>query len=355
MSSLRGRVLGLIFVTLAALALSACGGLAPRDSSFRSQQPLASTIVSKLNSMGSSPGAGMLIRVFKESNELEVWRETKAGPYKLFKTYNLCAWSGVIGPKLKEGDRQAPEGFYTVTPGLMNPNSIAYLSLNTGYPNKYDKALGRTGADLMIHGDCSSRGCYALTNEDIAEIYAMARESFAGGNTQIQLQLLPFRMTPKNLAAVADNPNMSFWNTIKEGYDRFEISKRPPVWDVCDNHYVFDLPNPAGGWLDAAAACPARGSDPLLASLTTKQVADNAAYDAEVAAIAKKRADEQAAEQKRIAEETAAKARGEAIGGLFSGIFGGSQPATETGSIDPTKVAPIPAPLPSFRQSHATA
>ena len=148
-----------------------------------------------------------------------------AGGYKLFKTYEICAWSGELGPKVKEGDRQSPEGFYTITPGLMNPNSNYYLAFNTGFPNKFDRAYGRTGSDLMVHGDCSSRGCYSMTDESIAEIYALARETFKGGNASFQLQIFPFRMTPRNLAMHADDPNMSFWKNIKEGYDRFELAR----------------------------------------------------------------------------------------------------------------------------------
>ena len=99
------------------------------------------------------------------------------GQYALLKTYPICRWSGDLGPKKKEGDRQAPEGFYTITPGQMNPNSNYYLAFNTGYPNAYDRAWGRTGSELMVHGDCSSRGCYAMTDEQIQEIYALARDS----------------------------------------------------------------------------------------------------------------------------------------------------------------------------------
>ena len=119
----------------------------------------------------------ILVRLFKEEAELEVWKQDRDGHFALLKTYPICRWSGELGPKIKEGDRQAPEGFYTITPGLMNPNSNYYLAINMGFPNAYDKANGRTGNFLMIHGDCSSRGCYAMTDEQIAEIYALARES----------------------------------------------------------------------------------------------------------------------------------------------------------------------------------
>ena len=118
----------------------------------------------------------ILIRIFKEESELEVWKQDTTGRFELLKVYPICRWSGDLGPKVSEGDRQAPEGFYTITPGLMNPNSNYYLAINTGFPNAYDRANDRHGAFLMIHGDCSSRGCYAMTDEQIGEIYSLARE-----------------------------------------------------------------------------------------------------------------------------------------------------------------------------------
>ena len=121
----------------------------------------------------------ILVRLFKQEAELEVWKQDRSGRFALLKTYPICRWSGDLGPKVREGDRQAPEGFYTISPGQMNPQSAYYLSFNTGYPNAFDRALGRTGSQLMVHGDCSSRGCYAMTDEQIAEIYSLGRESFS--------------------------------------------------------------------------------------------------------------------------------------------------------------------------------
>ena len=162
------------------------------------------------------------IRLFKQEAELEVWKQDRSGHFALLKTYPICRWSGDLGPKVREGDRQAPEGFYSITPAQMNPQSAYYLSFNTGYPNAYDRALGHTGSELMVHGDCSSRGCYAMTDEQIAEIYSLGRESFFGGQKSFQLQAYPFRMTPLNMAKHRNNPNMPFWKMIKEGYDHFE-------------------------------------------------------------------------------------------------------------------------------------
>src|SRR5207244_747844 len=118
-------------------------------------------------------------------------------------------------------------------------------------------AYGRTGSNLMIHGDCSSSGCYAMTDAEIAEIYALARESLKGGNPNVQLEIFPFRMTPQNLAKVSADPNMGFWKNIKTGYDAFELTRSPPNWDVCDKKYVFNVRGPDGRPLDPVAPCPA--------------------------------------------------------------------------------------------------
>ena len=343
------RLLGIMVVLVAVLALGACSGLLPKTSPLRSSQPLKQSLVSDLAKIGSTPGAPMLIRIFKQSNEFEVWKGTGAGGFRLFRSYKICAWSGVLGPKVVEGDRQAPEGFYNITPGLLNPNSNYYLSFNTGFPNKFDRALGRTGANLMVHGDCSSAGCYSMTDQSVAEIYALARETFNGGNTVIQMQIFPFRMTPQNLATVAKNPNMSFWMDIKEGYDRFELSHTPPSWDVCDRKYVFALSNPDGTPLDPVATCPARGSDPLAGAVAAKASADAAQFKIEVAAIDDRAAKAAAEQQAAAATLAAEKARGNSIGGFISGLFGGGSAQGEQAPPPTTTVvAPIPYPNPGW-------
>jgi murein L,D-transpeptidase YafK len=335
------RVLGIVAVIAVAVTLSACGGILPKTSSLRAQQSLKQSTVTRLKQMGSSPGEAMLIRVFKQTNEFEVWKRTSAGQFKLFDTYRICAYSGGLGPKVVEGDRQSPEGFYNITPGLMNPNSNYYLSFNTGFPNKFDRSWGRTGSELMVHGDCSSRGCYSMTDEGIAEIYALARESFAGGNSVVQMQIFPFRMTAKALAQFSTNPNLPFWMNIKEGYDRFEMTRTPPSWDVCEKKYVFDLS--PGTSLDAAGACPARGNDPLYAAIELKRSADDATFKTEVAAIGDRNAREAAAKKAEADAAAAAKARGEAIGGFISGVLGGG--AAPAGEPAGGAVAPTPMPV----------
>lgn len=338
------RLFALFLVMALAVTLAACGGLKP-GSSTRSVQPLKTSVIEKMTAMGTDPKQATVIRIFKESSELEVWKRTAAGGYKLFNTYEICAWSGALGPKIAEGDRQSPEGFYNITPALMNPNSNYYLAFNTGFPNKFDRANGRTGSLLMVHGDCSSRGCYSMTDEAIAEIYAIVRESFAGGNAVVQLQIFPFRMTPQNMAKHADSPHFAFWQNIKEGYDRFEIAKSPPAWDVCEKRYTFDVDGAQA--LEAVGSCPGRRpGDTLVAALSKKQAADNATMESEIATLGIKKAKADEAAQKAAETDAALKARGEAIGSFVGGIFGGTEEAAPTagGPVDPAQVAPVPAP-----------
>jgi len=254
----------LVRTLLAATALAAAVALAGCDTdgsglpSGRALAPLSDKMLALIDQKNMTKESPILVRLFKEESELEVWKQDNSGRFDLLKTYPICRWSGELGPKIKEGDRQAPEGFYAITPGLMNPNSSYYLAINTGFPNAYDRANGRTGDFLMIHGDCSSRGCYAMTDEQIAEIYALARESFFGGQRSFQIQAYPFKMTPVNMAKHRDSPHMAFWKMIKEGYDHFEVTRQEPKVDVCEKHYVFD------------AAAPNHSSVPLHFNPTAK-------------------------------------------------------------------------------------
>ena len=152
------------------MALAGCDPGTTPGAGGRHMRPLSQPMLAELKAKNMEKGSPILVRIFKEEAELEVWKHDRTGRFALLHTYPICRWSGELGPKFREGDRQAPEGFYTITPGLMNPNSNYYLAINTGFPNTYDRANGRTGALLMIHGDCSSIGCYAMTDEQIAEI-----------------------------------------------------------------------------------------------------------------------------------------------------------------------------------------
>ena len=259
-SGARLRVVATSAVLACAFALAGCYGEEGYQLPTRAMKELSPEMLTLLQQKNMPKDSPILVRVFKEESELEVWKEDTTGLYQLLKVYPICRWSGELGPKKVEGDRQAPEGFYSITPGLMNPNSNYYLAINMGFPNAYDKANGYSGGFLMIHGDCSSRGCYAMTDEQIGEIYSLARESFLGGQKQFQIQAYPFRMTPANLARHRTNPNMPFWNMLKEGNDHFEVTHMEPKVDVCDRHYVFDAQQPANSTkplvFSPSARCP---------------------------------------------------------------------------------------------------
>jgi murein L,D-transpeptidase YafK len=236
-------------------------------------QPLSDATLAELDSKNMAKESPILIRIFKEESELEVWKVDKSRQFALLHTYPICRWSGELGPKIEEGDRQAPEGFYTVTPDQMNPTSRYHLAINTGFPNAYDRANGRSGASVMIHGDCASVGCYAMTDEQITEIYSLAREAFFGGQRSFQIQAYPFRMTALNMARHRDSPHLTFWKVLKQGYDHFEITRKEPKIAVCDKHYVFDAQS--SGKFNPAEQCPAyKVAQPIASAVHKKQQRD---------------------------------------------------------------------------------
>jgi murein L,D-transpeptidase YafK len=251
------RFLAVSAAIAAAAALAGCDTDGTNVATARALRPLSAEMVAEIEKKNMPKESPILVRIFKEEAEFEVWKQDATGHFAHLKTYPICRWSGELGPKVKEGDRQAPEGFYTITPGQMNPNSNYYLAFNLGFPNAYDRANDRTGAFLMVHGDCSSAGCYAMTDEQIQEIYALGRDSFLGGQKSFQVQAYPFRMTPLNLAKHRNNPSMAFWRMIKEGHDHFMVTKAEPKVDVCDKRYVFDAEPAPGMSFRPRDKCPA--------------------------------------------------------------------------------------------------
>jgi murein L,D-transpeptidase YafK len=284
----------------------------------KANQPVPPKLIAAMTEQDMDLQSPILVRLFKQEAELEVWKQDRSGRFALLKTYPICRWSGDLGPKVREGDRQAPEGFYSISPAQMNPQSAYYLSFNTGYPNAYDKALGHTGSQLMVHGDCSSRGCYAMTDEQIAEIYSLGRESFFGGQKSFQLQAYPFRMTSMNMAKHRNNPNMPFWRMIKEGYDHFEVTRQEPKVDFCERKYVFDAVKAPDAKrepvFDAAAKCPAY--------VIPDEVAD---------AVREKQQEDQAETTKLISRGTPVARANPGIDGGMNKVFAAKLPDGSTG------------------------
>ena len=225
-------------------------------------RPISQRSMMLLGKKGMRPEAPIFVRIFKQESELEVWKQREDGRFYLFRTYPICHWSGELGPKRATGDKQSPEGFYSVNKWQMNPNSSFHLAFNLGYPNAYDKAHGRTGDFLMVHGKCKSAGCYAMTDALIEEIYALAREAFAGGQEAFHVHAFPFRMSEENLARHRRNPNYAFWRRLKEAYDYFETTRRVPNVVVCQRQYVVNV-EWDGPKLDPLGYCPRFVRPPL--------------------------------------------------------------------------------------------
>jgi murein L,D-transpeptidase YafK len=200
--------------------------------------PDPATFNQRLAAAGVPLGAPILVRIFKREFELEIWVK-RGDQFVRFATYPVCMWSGDLGPKIKQGDRQAPEGFYTVDQSAMNPNSKYRRSFNLGFPNAFDRAHERTGSALMVHGDCRSIGCYAMTDPVIDEIWALTTAALNGGQKRFQVQVFPFRMTDANMAWHAQDASAPFWRQLQKGYDSFEKERVPPVVGVCNGAYTF--------------------------------------------------------------------------------------------------------------------
>ncbi len=276
------RALVAVAALAAPLTPVACLGQSSKPLPAKATQELPRELLALLEQKKMPKNSPIVLRVFKEESELEVWKQNTAGRFQILKTYPICRWSGDLGPKLYEGDRQAPEGFYTVTPELMNPNSNFYLSINVGFPNSFDRANKRNGSFLMIHGDCWSSGCYAMTDEQISEIYGLARDSLSG-RPSFQVQAYPFRLTPANLARHRNSPNLAFWSMLKIGNDHFETTQLEPKVDVCNRRYVFDAQPPANSpqplVFNATEKCPPFVVNPEIARRAQeKRRADDREY-----------------------------------------------------------------------------
>jgi murein L,D-transpeptidase YafK len=252
----RAAVLGVAGVVLAGSAMSPAqalqieitGGGADRLERQRAwaqgDLPLAGTpdlgkLQERLNGAGLKEGAAVFVRIFKAESELELWM-LKGREYKLFATYPICQWSGVLGPKFYEGDNQSPEGFYTVGRRDLKWQTRHHRSFNIGFPNAFDKLHGRTGSNILVHGGCSTEGCFAMTNPVIDEVFRLTNSAIASGQKEFNVHVFPFRMTAENLMAHSASPWLDFWINLKTGYDLFAETRLPPTVAVCKSRYVYD-------------------------------------------------------------------------------------------------------------------
>jgi len=244
----------------------------------------------RLADKGLTAGSPILIRIFKAEFELELWMR-KGDRFELFATYPICYWSGTLGPKLHEGDKQAPEGFYAVGLNQIHRRGRWPRSLNIGYPNALDRAHARTGSLILVHGGCTSTGCFAMTNPVMAEIYALAEQALQQGQDRIPIHVFPFRMTEANFAArsLSHAEWRPFWQNLKVGYDLFERTRVPPKVGICNKQYAV-----SAGDLTAASGLPVEVGAPCAESdgggampLTTAET-EAAAEEAKVGAKPRK-------------------------------------------------------------------
>ncbi len=339
-----------IFASLiATVALAGCQGSVFDGVEAKAERELPSKVLAKIKAKGMNKTSPVMARIFKEEGVLEVWKQKTNGRYDMVASYEICKWSGKLGPKFVEGDRQAPEGFYSVSAAQMNPNSQYYLSFNLGFPNAYDRAHGRTGQHLMVHGACSSAGCYSMTDESMSEIYAFGRDAFKGGQRDFQVQAFPFRMTAANMARYKSDPNYEFWTMLKEGYDQFEITKVPPKVDVCGKRYVFNQNFPGQQGISASAACPPMSQpDSIQSAYSSYQKTYDAAFSTALNKSSKKNLAPSIMgiqEAKLVSDWSARRARGEKVSRTPPSL---SPASSETpGAPDtaaPTAIAQTPAP-----------
>lgn len=185
-------------------------------------------------------GAQSYLRIFKTERKLELWLRRSEGTCALFKSYDICSMSGSLGPKEREGDRQAPEGIYRFGPEAMNPWSSYHLSFNVRYPNRLDRQLGRTGGLIMVHGNCVSIGCFAMQDGPIEEIYALLEASFLAGQTSVRVDIFPFHLTQRNLDLYVDSPWRELWLDLSAIYQMFEVTHRVPRVMIREKRYRLE-------------------------------------------------------------------------------------------------------------------
>jgi murein L,D-transpeptidase YafK len=284
------------------------------ESDLTAASDLASGRDRRLADKGLAAGSPMLIRIFKAEFELELWMR-KGDRFELFATYPICYWSGTLGPKLHEGDKQAPEGFYAVGLNQIHRRGRWPRSLNIGYPNALDRAHARTGSLILVHGGCTSTGCFAMTNPVMAEIYALAERALQQGQEMIPIHVFPFRMTEANLNVrnAAHGEWRAFWRNLKVGYDLFERTRVPPKVGICNKQYAVspgDLADGSGAPTDLATPCAeSGGGGPMpLVTAATEAAAEQASLAAKPRKVASKPRHRSAARHARKAHAASRRA-----------------------------------------------
>jgi murein L,D-transpeptidase YafK len=226
-----------------------------QDQTLLPGTPDLTKLDARLAAKGLSKGSAIFLRIFKAEAELELWVR-KGERFVLLDTYPVCHWTGSLGPKEKEGDKQSPEGFYSVTQRQARHTGRWRKALNLGFPNALDQRLLRTGSYILLHGGCSSTGCFAMTDPVIDEIHALVSAALRGGQERVHVNIFPFRMTAATLEAHKDHPWREFWGDLKAGYDAFERTRVPPRVAMCGKRYVVQDGAPGENGDRALASAP---------------------------------------------------------------------------------------------------
>ena len=237
----KSAIIFLFVIIIVIQAVSEAQDIPSSDRSRSATSKVKPKLQREFSRAGFNWGTPIFIRIFKNTKELEIWLKDGEN-FRLFKTYKICTYGWrSLGPKIRQGDGRAPEGFYYVLPRQMNPLSEFHLSFNLGYPNAYDRIHGRTGSALMVHGSCVSIGCYAMTDKGIEEIFTLADASLRHGQHFFRVHIFPFRMTDENMNKYKDSKWYNFWKNVKEGYDFFEENgHNPPNVEVKNKRYEFE-------------------------------------------------------------------------------------------------------------------
>ncbi len=237
--------------------------------------PDPATRDARLAGKGLAEGGAIFIRIFKAESELEVWMR-KGNGFVLFETYPICHWTGKLGPKIREGDKQSPEGFYSITARQTRHRGRWRKAFNLGFPNALDQRLQRTGSYILLHGGCSSTGCFAMTDSVLDEIYGLAQAALNQGQARVHIHIFPFRMSEPALAQHAGHPANAFWQDLKVGYDAFERTRVPPTVAVCDQRYVVRDGDPGTSGDANALAVHRAGGDGQCRAMQEQQAQQSA-------------------------------------------------------------------------------
>jgi murein L,D-transpeptidase YafK len=226
---------------LGALALSlpaSDGVMAARRSNGNSVEAVNNSLAAKFEEKGLTLGSPVFLRVYKQTSEMELW--VQQGPrYIHFKTFGICRWSGGLGPKMYEGDRQSPEGLYHITTADLIVNPRWDRAMNINYPNSFDVVNGRSGSGILIHGKCGSIGCFAIQDQNVEEVYGAVRAALFSGQAEIPVLALPFRFASV-APSVRDTLQLNeFWSDLRRADLLFERDRLPPTAWICDGRYYF--------------------------------------------------------------------------------------------------------------------